>query len=332
MLDKSIPLDGGVVKFDAYVGGSLIYSPKGMLGYWFEAARRRVEPGDGPLEIAVPVVPAGAIAGTVLNTDGTPAVEDACVFPDGVWKSKTRGYSGNFGIGPLKVDDKGRFFITPLPLDGTYNVVAMRGLTVQLSPPVVLDAARPTTNLTLRFPSTTFAEGQVLDPDGQPQGRWRFDLGFYSKAKRQLYGWGIAGADKEGRFHFPDLSVGVGQYVLDFNPPRDFRPLRVPLPLDGKSVIVRLQRGLVLEGEVLELGTDRPVPGERVFLGPADRRAGDSDYFHAEAMTDGKGRFRFNTLDARPYKIYTTDRQQTSPGYQIATPGEKAAVLHVTPR
>ena len=332
ILDKSIPLEGGVARFDAYVSGQLVYSPRGMLGYWFEEARRRVEAGDGPLEISVPVVPAGAIAGQVLNTDGTSAVADASVSPNGVWRSKTRGYSGSFGSGPVNVDDKGRFFITPLPLDGTYKVLAMRGLTMQVSSPITLDATHPTTNITLRFPSTITAEGQVLDPEGRPQGRWRFILEFFSAPEQPLHSWQITGTDKEGRFHFPDLSVGVGHYVLDFNPPRDFRSLRVPLPLDGKPVTVRLQRGLVLEGQVLEVGTNRPVPGERVFLALAERNAGDSAYFHAEAKTDGEGRFRFNTLDDRPYKIYTTDGQQSSPGYQIATPGQESHILHVTLR
>lgn len=327
-LDKSIPIEDGVAKFDAYVSGQLVYSPKGMLGYWFEGVRPRVEAGDGPLEITVPVVPAGAIVGQVLNSDGTP-IANASVSPNGVWRSTTRGYSGSFGSDPVNVDDKGRFFITPLPLDGTYTMFAMRGLTVQFSSPVTLDATQPTTNVTIRFPSTTTAEGHVLDPEGRPQGRWRFGLEFYSSPAQRLYRWEITGTDKEGRFHFPDLSVGIGQYVLDFNPQQDFRPLRMPLPLDGKPVTVQLQRGLVLEGQVLQFGTDRPVPGERVFLALSEHREGDSEFFHAEATSDGEGRFRFNTLDDRPYNIYTTDGRQSSPGCQVM-PGKKPIVLRVT--
>ena len=34
VLDKLIPLEDGIAKFDAYVPGQLVYWSKGMLGYW----------------------------------------------------------------------------------------------------------------------------------------------------------------------------------------------------------------------------------------------------------------------------------------------------------
>ena len=189
-----------------------MYEPKGLLSYWFEDVyNARVEPGKEPLEITVPVMPAGAIAGQVLDTDGTPASDGISISIDGELKLPQSTRFGGFGADNINPDAKGRFFASPLPLGGTFIMRAERGHNVQLSPPIQLDAAHPTVKLTLRLPPTTVVEGKVLDPKGHPMPRLAFGLSFSPRKGRGDASWGgNIGTDGKGCFRIDDRRRGCG--------------------------------------------------------------------------------------------------------------------------
>lgn len=329
---KIVPLEKGEARFEAYAPGPLIYKPKGLLGYWFEAVHTpRIEPGEAPLEITVPVVPAGAIAGQVLNSDGTPAIENISMGVTGKYVSPTATRYGGFVQENINDDAKGRFFASPLPLGGTFTVTVQRGHTVQVSSPIQLDATHPMVKLTLRLPPTAAVEGQVLDPDRRPMARFAFSLGFSPPKGRGEKSWGgNLATDREGRFRIADLGVGVGKYSLTSNPRRDYRLLRVPLPLDGKPVTVQLQRGLVLEGQLVDDATGRPIMDAEMTARPSPFQPGDFVY-NAEDLTDEGGRFRFSNLDDRQYRISNrSGLQSAQPGEPTSMPGKKPIILRVT--
>ena len=282
------------------------------------------------MTIDVHVLPAGAIAGQVLNADGTPAIDNVSIGNYGVRVTKQETRTGGFGQ-PFTADEKGRFFITPLPLDVTYTVSATRGYTVQLSAPIQLDAAHPTASVSLQFPPTASVEGTLLDPEGKPLPGVAYGLGFSSPGKQGGHGWGgDMATDGWGRFRLAGLSVGVGHYSLDFNPRRDFRPVRVPLSLDGTPLTVQLHRGLVIEGQVVDEATGKPVKGVELYAMPSNFREGDY-LCDAEALTDAEGRFRFSNLDDRSYKIWSRSQAQVkNENDQTWDPGDKSVVLRLT--
>ena len=330
--DTLVSLQKGVAQFDAYAPGGLSYEPKGLVGYWFETVWTRVEPGKGPQTITVPVLPAGAVAGQVLGADGKPASENVTISATGELKIPHGTRSGGFGGDGIKPDASGRFFLGPLPLGGTYVVKAQRRHTVQIVPPPLLDAAHPTRKLTLRLPPTTAAEGVVLDPEGQPIARLAVTLEFLSDgdspATRHSCGWndGLK-TDHEGRFRISDLGVGVGKYSLGIEPNRDFCPARVELPLDGKPVVVRLKRGHVLSGQLLDDATGRPIAGAQVIAYPSDHLPASCA---AEALTDRQGNFRFSNLDDREYQIGGSDGlQPAQPSNATWSPGQKSVTVRV---
>ena len=332
----TVPLEKGAARFQAYVSGQVHYQPNELLGYWFQGSHGLIEPGEGPQEITVAAMPAGAIAGQVLNEDGTPAADNILVGVQGVANTNTKVFgtsgagasSGGFGTN-VSVDDHGRYFITPLPLGGSYVVTAARGHTFQIAP-FTLDDAQPTVNITLQFPHTTTVEGTILDPQGRPLPRFPCDLQFSSRGIRGLSSGRSSSSysDAKGHFRFADLSVGVGQYALDVRPRRDFCPVHVPLPLDGKPVTVRLQRGLVIEGQILDSDTELPVPGVELYAMTADDSPGNAAFCEAEGLTDAEGRFRFSNLEDRPYGINNRSFGGVKfPPDQTWTPGSKPIVL-----
>ena len=304
-IDKFFPLEKGEVKIEAYAPGHLYYQPKGLLGYWFQEASIRIDPGTEPIALDVPVLPAGAITGQVLKSDGSPATDNIYVGVQGVLQHENTTTSGGFGADNIKVSADGKFFITPLPLNGSFTVCASSGYNLQLSEPITLDDAKPMANITLRLPRTTGAEGVVLDPEGKPAASLPFEIGFSDPLRNYNRGWsgGLGfNTDKQGRFYIDGLSVDVGQYSLEFNPRRDYRPLSVSLPRDGKPISVQLLRGYVIEGQVLEDKTGWPVPGVELYALASDLST-DHPIREAEKLTDSRGRFRFSNLENQTYRI-----------------------------
>jgi beta-lactamase regulating signal transducer with metallopeptidase domain len=328
--EKLVSLKDGAAKFDAYAPGQMMYEPKGMIGYWFDTVYNvRVEPGKGPQEITVPVLPAGAIAGQIGDADGKPASEGVYLSVTGELQLPHTLRSGGFGGDNLSADANGRFFVGPLPLGGKYAVKAQRKHVVQIAAPILLDAAHPTTKLTLRFPPTTAVEGEVLDPDGRPLPGLAVGLSFSSPAAPASgSSWSDdLRTDQKGRFRIADLGVGVGQYALEINPNRNFCPTRVELPLDGKPAAVRLKRGHVLTGRLLDDVTGRPIADAQMVAMPTDHFPPSC---MAEGLTDREGKFRFSNLDGRSYQIYGRDGLEVSPANgSIWSPGEKSITVRV---
>ncbi len=69
----NVNLEEGVARSSAIMPGKFSYSADGLLGYSFATGSSDVPAGDEPLELTIPVIAAGGIAGQVLNADGTPA-------------------------------------------------------------------------------------------------------------------------------------------------------------------------------------------------------------------------------------------------------------------
>jgi hypothetical protein len=330
---KIVSLKNGEARFEAYAPGPLSYEPEAFLGYWFENVHiPRIEPSKEPLEITVPVIPAGAVAGQVLNADGTPATENVSISVDGKFASPKSTRTGGFGQCNITADALGKFFVSPLPLGGKYTVKAQRRHNVQLSSAIRPDAAHPTVNVTIQLPPTDAVEGRVLDPEGHPMARLAFGLSFSPPKGGGDCSWiGDLATDCEGRFRIDDLSVGFGHYSLTFTPRHDFSPLRVPLALNGKPITVRLQRGLMLEGQVLDEATGRPIAGVEVYAMPQPYSAGGM-MCEAEGPTDREGRFRFSNLEDRTYQFNPRDAASVKipDADKIRRPGPQPLVIRMT--
>ena len=317
---RSVAIENGEAHFDAYVGGEMIYSPLGLIGYWFdwEKSGGKIDAGEGPLEIDVPLFPAGAIAGRVIDADGKPVDHAATV--------EIRGYKepsmppflqyGDFTNYPMSisVDHQGRFWFNPLPFDWIYQLCLRCGHIVCYSSTIELNGSAPTAEVTLTLPRTASVEGRVTDNDGKPLAI-PCELSLHTNA---IYGGGGAGhgfpfqTDRGGRFRFDDLGVGIGQWSIYFTPQRDYQPLRVELPLDGRPIEARLEPGFVLEGTILDDGSGDPVAGIKLTAIPWPPNPG-SVSCKAEAATDEKGRFRFSNLGDRPYWIMAWGGPQLIP-------------------
>ncbi|MBN2579258.1 MAG: hypothetical protein JXB10_09730 [Pirellulales bacterium] len=304
-LPAYVVIENGEARLEAYAPGTLHCSPDELLGYWFAEypdGKKEIEPGEGPQVIEIPLVPAGAITGQVLDADGAPVTEGIEIGVNYVRKTAQFTSSGNFGN--IKTTGQGKFFVSPLPLDGMYFVQATWGHRVQVLEPIRMDAARPTAAVKLRFSPTVGVSGIVLDPDGKPLPQVPLSLDFKDKSSHAVRGWNTS-TGRKGRFQFDDLSAGVGEYSLIVQPRRNYRPTRVILPRDGKPITIQLGPGRVLEGRLLEVESGWPIPGVELWAMPDPFRE-DSLTCHPETITDRQGLFRFSSLGPGKYRIISS--------------------------
>ncbi|WP_406700749.1 M56 family metallopeptidase [Singulisphaera sp. Ch08] len=315
---RSLPIEEGKVEFDAPVPGSVHYESQGVVGYWFPSGSFEVEAGDEPKEVEVRGVPAGAIVGQVLDADGHPIDQRVSVG------YVTAEMPGDLkGVHPARsqsvVAIQGRFFLSPLPIGGTYVVVASQGHNTQISRPVKLDGTNAVERIEIRLAKPVAASGRVIGPDGRPIRGLPVTLKLDHSQARTTWDPPTL-TDREGRFQFDNLSSEFGPYRAALDLRKEYQPAEETLNPGGPPVEIRLAFGQVVEGRILDAATGWPIPGVEIYAHMPQWRAGERYAFEAEGKTDEQGRFRFSNLPARSVSLNDRD------GLRWVSPGDSRTV------
>jgi len=290
----NLPLQAGDATFDLPTPGKVSYEPKSVIGYWFKEEIIDVPEGDSPFVVEVKGVPAGALVGRVLEANGKPVTSFVDLSVSTVEKPPGLD-NASIHMNNIRTDAEGRFFLGPLPIGGTYIAVASVGHNRQVSKPVRLDGTKATEQIELRLAKNATARGRVVDPDGRPVAGAPVSLRFTHP--QALIKWNPpASTDKDGWFQFDDLSSEVGPYEVSLDFRRNFEPAEATLNPGGSPVEIRLMRGHVIMGCVIDTKTGWPIPGLEVYAHRLQWRRGERFGFEAESKTDQDGRFRFSNL------------------------------------
>ncbi len=328
------------LRFEVQTPNELELNAKGLNGYWFPSQREedgqfkqtggKVPPGEQPFEITVPLQPAGGIRGTIHERDGSPASRMfiglvASDLPNGLnqqsigLNQQSIGYSASHG------DDSSRFAAAPLPLVGSYWIVAGRGHTWIISDRIRLSKRRPFVDLELRLPETVELNVHVSDKTGRPLSG--AEVSFTLEGPGHSFGSGSVFTDGRGVVSLAAVTPRLPdrwQYMLEVQA-EDHVGQRLELGREvGEPVRVELKRGRVLEGRLLDL-EGRPLAGAKV---DAQGKQGGMYYsVEADGLTDEQGRFRLTRLD--PEVRYTIGAQVGSPNYSPPRlePGSEPAEL-----
>jgi len=300
---EQIAVEAGRVRLDVEVGAHVRISPNGLIGYWFPEQAFSLEAGEGPHRVPIETFPAGAISGQVVMPDGQPATSGVSVeirafeLPKGVSHGSVTPYL------KAPVDARGRFIITPLPLDAKYAIIAGRKYNRVASDPVHLTEADPIGNVQLRLSPDVSATGFVVGPTGQPLTDILMKLILIHPIAGSSWGPGFA-TDHQGRFQFDGLSSTMDGYEIWLLPTKDYQPRVIPVSPGGPPVTIKLEKGFILECAVLDAETGRPIPGVQLYAHPLERQGEPPYPCKPEGRTAADGTTRFSNLAGRDFQIH----------------------------
>jgi beta-lactamase regulating signal transducer with metallopeptidase domain/protocatechuate 3,4-dioxygenase beta subunit len=285
------------------VPSRLGYRQGSLVGYWVkEEMNLQVPDAPGPFEVTIPLTPAGAIHGRVLDDGGnlfTPyfyasvsTVELPPQLSDGRGPYPD-GYNNNEGTG--------RFLLSPLALGGTYRVTATAGARYAETEPFVVDTQHPIREVELRFRPGITARIRVLDSGGQPVPRANVEL---KVSPRSDYAFGTSvDTDHEGWVAFEGVDIaGTSKFDVGVRPgSMHAGVLLKDAHLTQKPLEIRVSPGLTARGRVLDLD-GKPIADHEVSLTPA--REGTARYpWGMTARTDANGVFEARGLEPIDYTV-----------------------------
>ena len=304
--ELSLQVENGLARLSANVGSRVGVEPDSFPGYWFTSTSIGDVPiGSGPLELNLACYPAGAIYGKVQEANGDPALA-AMISIVEVTPAPERPN------GSLDIDIKNSsssqertetFNATPLPIGGTYMIVAHRGNSYAVSPHLTITGENPIqeTGLVMR-PGVT-VRGQVFQANGEPAAGIRFSHS-YNPVPNHGFSTSDAITDRLGRFVIRDVTQNLpGTYSIRFRKNPGFQGYEIVYEVSETPLVVKLKTGAHLEGRVVDAETGWPIPGLEMYVLPRPYSTDRSGHIDADEKTDETGRFKFTTLDSGAYEM-----------------------------
>ncbi len=308
----AIAIENGRAALDAHAPGTLMYDLIAMPGYWFpDRYDVEVQPGEGEQIVEIAAMPAGAIVGRVLGPDGRPSlggVNLSCRTIEPPPERKGPQFP-KFHRDNIPADAEGRFFVSPVPIGGVYAITASQRHNVQVSPPLRLDDSHPTQTTELRLSPTATATGRVLDSEARPIAGMPVTLKLNHPIAGTTWSPPVRTGD-DGGFRFDGLSRELDGYEAFVDARVGYQPAEAPLHPGGTPTEIRLERGHVIEGRVLDARTGWPIPGVEVYALREPFVEGKRYGFEAEAKTDDQGRFRLSNLPEGRWQVGDRDGLQ----------------------
>jgi beta-lactamase regulating signal transducer with metallopeptidase domain len=328
----ALPIVDGVVRLRMKTPGTLRLIPEGCLGYWFRDVDMKVPEGDDVFQTQIDVVPAGAIRVKVvapeklLKRDGLPSASVQFRHPEGDF---IRMFSRN-SVSANEV------VLSPVPLDVACLASVTQGFRIVHAPIVTLDGAEPVQDLSVALPKAINAVVRVESADGKPLAHVLIEVKYEpvplprGAVSRDLSPgantWGgDRQTDRKGETILAGMPENGTDYTVIAEPKKDWQPARADVRTDGGVTILKLERGLVIEGRVIDKKTGRPVPGLEVRARLADRPLGGPRQYLTEAPTDANGNFRFSNLPNRTVKLIVWGT--SFPVEPVVEPGQAELVI-----
>jgi hypothetical protein len=278
--------------------------------------------------VEVPVLPAGAIHGSVLNPDGSAASG----FMLSVIETESAPGKPPGGLGEVGKDSSNsheapaRFIAQPLPLGGKYLLIARRGKQFAATQPIAITEKEPIREIALRFVEGEPLIGRVTDQRGQPLRGVPLSLNYGTPYS---HGFGVVGfgagdgpiTDDQGRFRIEGLNNDLpGSYQVIIDHASGYQPATVPAVF-GKPIEIQLTLGLALAGKVVNDSTGKPLSGAHLWVLAVEVRPGEmGNMINAIAPSDKQGRFEFTQLGARDYRLHCREGEIVSPHRKITIP------------
>lgn len=307
---------------------------KRPVGYWIkESDPIDIPAGEEPFTIEVPVHPAGAIYGKILQPNGAVAANASASLlvtrrPEIVGSGLHD--LGNALYGPGL--DRGRFNATPLPLGGEYVIVGSLNNYFRIAGPLLLDRAHQIVPQDITLGEGIPLRGRLLDFDGAPA---RDLVRLRVRVKLGQANWSTnpdeVRPDENGWFVFENVNPEfAGRYSFSVEVRPGYRPARLEVEDLRRAQVIRLERGRRLAGVVIHDATGRPVPRAEVYAYYHETKGEGYEFesLDAESPTNEQGEFVFSNMAARQYRINVRSANLAAPSrFVTATGGQDEPVM-----
>lgn len=330
-----------------------------LAGYWIgtndseQTNWLHLEASDSPQELNYSLRPAGGITGTITNHLGQPLdgmkMEIMPVYPEFIYNPRI--HSPESRESRMKLHEiarsvaeiirtrnnwsrNGKFAFTSLPLGHTYQVSAHSHNTRLVSQPITLSAEHPIQQITLTHAPLENISVQVSMPDGSPASG--LPIRFRVRNNTASHSYGSQQTDENGTYEFTDLNPDPQiTYELSIETGDEWQPIQATVE-PGSNLTYTLQKGLQLEGRVLDATTGKPLEGLKV----AAARMAEIELHSSQpagATTDADGTFSFSRLIPEDYALGVMQMKVISPEttnghYTIVRAGETEFIeLRVKP-
>ena len=215
-------------------------------------------PKEGITDLTLRVLPACAVSGTVVDSDGK-ALEGYVVRCLRVPSSR----SGGGGGGSEETGKGGQFEVSGLA-PGDYELVAFKSTMAGMGPnqkgsPIALTAGQQLTGVTVVYGRDLSIAGRVTNLDGEPLE------GMSIMAGSSEYGGSRAKTDSGGYFTLENLEDG--DYQVDIRPKDGYQFMSLGGVLAGtKDLAIVLPGYFQVNGRVLDARTGQPIPEFEIVL------------------------------------------------------------------
>lgn len=256
-----------------------------------------------PLDLGLVTLAAeAAIEGEVVDARGEPV---AGAEVEAVASEELRTFrSGALAPAPsaaAATDERGRFRIGELrPGDRLDLTVRHPRHVAKRLPEVEAPTSEP---LRIALVDARSIAGRVLGPDGEPVA------GVVVNARGECRGEArgvltVSSTDAAGDFRIEGLAPGRCDLVASAEGfvPAERRGLEVPAERDLEGLVLRLERGEVLEGVVVD--EDGAPAADAMVTARTDSRSGAGRFGGLRDETDGDGRYRLEGLAPGTYDIH----------------------------
>jgi hypothetical protein len=295
-IPEFLPIKNGLVEVDRFAPGKVSYEAHRVIGYCFNRAQVTVDAGSNVIRHTVPVFPAGAITGSVRDANGRPVSTSVTVDFGTIEQSPDA--KGHFGIwGQIELKPDGQYFLSPIPLGGTYFVHARKDAMYAAVGPVRLTAAKPSSKVNIVMPPGVQIQGKVIDKFNRPLTG--IPVTYYLSHFTHSHGMLPVETDESGVFNIGPINPDVREHAVVVTSRKNYQSTRVVVEDLKKPIIVGLEIGKRAAGVVLDRASGWPIPNAEVYARSEDHQI----RCEAETRTDSKGRFRFSNLPDKLLKF-----------------------------
>jgi len=301
-IELTVPTPGLI----SYSRGSFNpYSDEGkyIRPLWIEGKNQIPVPREkSPFEIEVPLYPAGTIYGQIHVPEPTRLTRSSQDVDIQLFAVETPDYmtspTHNREIpfnGYWHPTDK--YSLAPVPLGGTYVVVAHYQFGWIKSEPIRLEQGSSIIQYDLDFPRGVDVTGTITSPQGQSLSNVSVSLQYATKigTKNWSTPHHVIHADHQGRFVFAGVNPNIaGTYSLKIKESDDYEPVEMNIRPGTRPYHIKLTRAARITGRVVN-SQGQPLDGLTVFANEQIKR---TTFYQAAiaSPSDSNGHFELKSL------------------------------------